>query len=78
MHNERITYYFKKESVTVHYNKQLLCFHSYNMNEKGKFRRFKRELEKQPQSIAAVMHLAAENRVSVQPGYKPIDTVIIF
>lgn len=75
----KICYSFKKDSVTIEYNKQYICFHSYTMNEKGKFRDFKKQLSNfQPQDIHEVYGMARESNVGAMAGHKPIDSIIIF
>lgn len=64
-----IDYYFKKESVTMVYNKQCICFHSFYQTEKAAFREFSRRLEKnRPQDVAKVLTMAYRGKIKSQAG----------
>lgn len=67
-----IKYQFGKELVRVHYNKQVICFHSFSSNHKGVFREFSRRIEAtKPQNIHEVIGMARERNISSQAGHIP-------
>lgn len=75
MHN--IEYSFKKESVTVKYGTQYICFHSFYSKEKAPFRDFSRKLQKnQPQDLIKVIGMAQRRNIKSQGGYIPGATII--
>lgn len=74
-----ITFFFKKESVIIGYNKQYICFHSYAMKEKHQFRRFAQALEEtKPQDISEIYGMARESNVRAQASRNPIASKVIY
>lgn len=66
----QIKYSFKHDSLTLEYNKQFVCYHSYHTNNKAAFRRFKRTIElTQPQDLNQVYALAKSPDIASQMGY---------
>ncbi len=68
-----ITYAFKKECVTMIYNKQYIAFTAYTTNRKGTFRHFSRTIEKtKPQDINKVFRLARINEIHSHGGHRTV------
>ncbi len=79
----KISYQFKKESITVTYNKQRICFHNYYENsfkQTAAFKQFAHKLaENQPQNLITVIGMARRRNIKSQAGYdSTIDSPIIF